>query len=263
MLDMEAAPAKTVQLAFSAPADTADQLLQTMQAKHYQIESQENSMKTVEELYSEHSLGSYDYADQAQDVVTKLASALSASGQWHVLVLDELYPVYGDDADWSRMKTHPNVDIVFLNKPDAVSKVTPPATEGSVRVHALQKTYRQGEDSLMAFKYLATHAGAVDDVSWAEGIVPDEEGRCPAGQASAWVRCKEGVKQLEVLETVQEMLENERKEMMPDDAKTTTDNVTVIYDAKEDAAAAEFCSANGWTYASTETIFGSESEVIL
>ena len=92
--------------------------------------------------------------------------------------------------------------------------------------------------------------------------MPDEEGRCPAGQASAWVRCKEGVKQVEVLKTVQEMFENKRKEMMPDDAKNTTDNVTVIYYDKEDAAA-EFCSANGWTYAKDETIFGLESEVIL
>ena len=219
-------------------------------------------MKTVEELYSEHSLGSYRYIlDKAQDVVTKLASAMSATGQWHVLVLDELFTRNGV-ADWRDMKTHPNVDIVFLHKPRAGSTVTPPATEGSVRVHALQKTYRQGEDSLMAFKYLATHAGGVDDVSWAEGIVPDEEGRCPDGEASAWVRCKEGVEQVEVLKTVQEMLENERKEMMPDDAKNTTDNVTVMYRAKEDAAA-EFCSANGWTYAHQNTIFGSEFEVIL
>ena len=59
--------------------------------------------------------------------------------------------------DWSEMKRHVNIDIVYLNKPSNRSKVTPPVTEGLIRTHTLKKTYRQGKDSLKAFKYMLTH----------------------------------------------------------------------------------------------------------
>ena len=163
------------------------------------------------------------------------------------------------------MKAHTNVDIIYLNKPDhkyagPLSKVIPPPTSSSVRVHDLKKTYRQGNECLLAFKYMQTHQGR-GDLSWSKCIVPNDEGRCPDGQNTVWVECEEGVEKLEALGTVKEMFDSERK-MMVTTNESLNNNVAVMYNEKDEAAA-NFCLEHGWNYAYADSVYGSESEVVL
>ena len=182
----------------------------------------------------------------ALDNVMTLCDSLSDDQHHQVLVLDELYP--WQDEDWSNMKIFNNVDLVFLSKPSPDGYVvTPPAGPG-VRSYLLQHTYRQSRHTLMAFKYLVTHAG-YNDLRWSAGIVSDDD-RSPQGGETVWIECTEEVEQVTVLETV--------KKMMPGGK-----NITALYYGNYDRQAEEYCLANTIHYARGLTIFGSESEVIL
>ena len=255
-MQMSTSYCKTVNLTYCAPKERASQLLKTIGDKQFKIESQDNIFKSIEHLFLTNNLGEYSHTDKANSTLNSLSSALSKTGQWHVLVVDEL----SHHDDWRDMKRHVNIDIVYLNKPSNRSKVTPPATKGSIRAHTLKKTYRQGEDSFKAFKYMLTHTDFGGDLSWAEDIVLDDEGRCPDGQKTVWVECEEGVKQVEVLKAIKELLDNERKEIVTIDQTNTNEKVTVMY-AIKDIIADMFCTNHDWAYVYDNTVYGSESEV--
>ena len=166
-------------------------------------------VKTVEELFKENKLGKFDDDTPTQETVKTLCRALSTDDDQHrVVVLDELWP--SQDEDWRNMKTIQNVDIVYLSKPSPDGYVVTPPTEGpGVRSYVLQHTYRQSHHTLMAYKYLRTHAGR-EDLEWSEGIVSDDD-RSPQGAETVWVECTEEVKQVTVIETVKETMPEVRE----------------------------------------------------
>ena len=100
-------------------------------------------------------------------------------------------------------------------------------------------------------KYLRTHYyGDVVYLRWCDGIVSDDA-RSPQGGETVWIECTREVEQVTVLETV--------KKMMPG-----VKNITALYASDDyDKQAKDYCQANNVHYARADTIFGSESEVIL
>ena len=78
-------------------------------------------------IHQELNLGkmSSSYADQK--TVDSITDHLSASGEQHVLVVDEL----DSKPDWSTLQPRDNVDLVFLHKPNpgSTEQLKPP-TEG-------------------------------------------------------------------------------------------------------------------------------------
>ena len=103
-------------------------------------------------------------------------------------------------------------------------------------------------DSHTTLKYMQTHTGN-GNLSWSAGIVSDDD-RSPQGAETVWIQCSEEVEQVTVLETV--------KKMMPG-----VKDITALYDDNYDRQAEDYCLANNINYAEDDTIYGSESEVIL
>ena len=239
-------PGKEVSLTFAAPKH-AQKLLKTLREKQYKIEEQGDRMvRTVEQLFKDEKLGEYRDNNTTLETAMTICRGLSTDEQHHhVLVLDELYPLV--DEDWSNVTIFPNVDLVFLRKPSS-QKLRPPTPGPRIKSYVLQHTYRQSHHTLMALKYMQTHARN-DDLRWSAGIVSDDD-RSPQGAETVWLECTEEVEQVTVLETV--------KKMMPG-----VKDITAMCGDNYDRQAEDYCLANNIHYAKWNTIFGSESEVIL
>ena len=163
------------------------------------------------------------------------------------------------------MKKYPNVDLVFLAKANEKGKrdIIPPARDTTVRVHELRTSYRQGRDSFMAHKYMMTHTDTYYSLSAAAAMVSDDGERCPPGQRTVWINCKEGVEEVTALETVKTVLDDERKRTGSTEEEDCKDHVTVVRYGAVTKAVNTYCDEQDWTCASSGNTFqGYEDEVI-
>ena len=254
---------KEVELTFSAPDIVADNLLNTVREKYFITEKMGN-IKTIQEIYEIFQLGKYDhYKDNPLSTIAKIGQALYKSGKQHVIILDELWPTQ----DYAKMKKYPNVDLVFLAKASYTGErdILPPARDTTVRVHELGTSYRQGRDSFMAHKYMMTHTDKYAYLlSAAAAMVSDDGERCPPGQRTVWIECKEGVEAVTALERVKTVLDDERKRTGGTEEGDCKDHVTVVrgYGGITEAVKT-YCAEQGWTCLdSMVTIHGYEDEVI-
>jgi hypothetical protein len=239
---------KEVELTFCAPYGYAHNLLESLREKYFNIEKIGN-ITTVEEIFRMYQLGEFNFSVYKDTLSTlaKIGQALSQSGKQHVIILDELRYTQ----DYRKIRKYANVDMVILAKANWNGKkdILPPASDTTVRVHELSTSYRQSWDAFMAHKYIMTHVYSAYSLSAAAAMVPDGE-RCPPGQRTVWVNCKEGVEVVTALETVKKVLDDDRKRTDSTDDVDCQDHVTVLYrhDDKISEAGRKFCAEQGWTW---------------
>ena len=116
----------------------------------------------------------------------------------------------------------------------------------------------------MAHKYIMTHVRTdyPYSLSAAAAMVSDDGERCPPGQRTVWINCKEGVEEMTALEAVKTVLDDERKSTGSTEGEDGKDHVTVVGYAGTEAVRT-YCDEQGWTCPdSSFTIKGYEDEVI-
>ena len=257
---------KEVELIFCAPGDEAGNLLEILRQKYFNIEHMGN-IRTMEEIHETHQLGKYSYLGDTLSTLAKIGQALSLSGNKTVIILDELKHT----EDYRKMTKFANVDMVVLAKADRKGEknILPPAMGTTVRVHELGTSYRQSWEAFTTHKYLMTHGVYSEDrysLSAATAMVSDDGERCPPGQRTVWIECKEGVKVVTALERVKTVLDDERKRTGGTEEGDCKDHVTVVREyggVGITEAVKTYCAEQGWTCLdSLYTIHGYEDEVI-